>query len=73
MYYNYHVFCCAFGLMLLPWIIYVSNNSYAYSELKCISYLNACGLYNACKSYVKSGITIWNQSQGFDTEPRWAN
>jgi hypothetical protein len=52
-YFNNHVFCCAFGLMLFPWIIYVSNNSYAYFELKCISFLNACGLYNSCMSYVK--------------------
>jgi hypothetical protein len=49
------------GLMLFPWIIYVSNKSYAYFELKCISCLNACGLYNACMSYVKSGATIWYQ------------
>jgi hypothetical protein len=60
-YYKYHVFCCAFGLMLFPWITYVSNNSYAYSKLKCISCLNACGLYNAYMSYVKSGATIWCQ------------
>jgi hypothetical protein len=39
--------------MLFPWIIYVSNNYYSYSELKCVSCLNACGLYNACMSYVK--------------------
>jgi hypothetical protein len=52
-YYNYHVFYYAVGLMLFPWIIYVSNNYYAYSELKCISSLNACGLYNASMSYVK--------------------
>jgi hypothetical protein len=39
--------------MLIPWIIYVSNNSYVYSELKCISFLNACGLYNAYVGYVK--------------------
>jgi hypothetical protein len=36
-YYNYHAFRCAFGLMYLPWIIYVKNDSYAYSELNCIS------------------------------------
>jgi hypothetical protein len=54
--------------MLIPWIIYVSNNSYAYSELKCISFLNACGLYNACVSYVKSGVRIWYQSDTTQSE-----
>jgi hypothetical protein len=48
-------------------------NFCAYSEFKYISCLNACGLYNACMCYVKSGATIWYQSQGFDTEPRWAS
>jgi hypothetical protein len=43
-YYNYHAFCCAFGLMYLPWIIYVRNDSYAYSELKCISLLKCMRL-----------------------------
>jgi hypothetical protein len=38
-YYNDHAFCCAFGLMYFPWIIYVKNDSYAYSGLKCISLL----------------------------------
>jgi hypothetical protein len=42
--------------MLLPWIIYVSNNSYAYSEFKRISCLNSCGLYNACMSYEKAAL-----------------
>jgi hypothetical protein len=51
--------------------------------------LNACGLYNACMSYVKGVYKLvtendkslgnkkvcynWYQSQGFDTEPRWAS
>ena len=32
--YIYHVFCCAYELMLKPLIIYNSSNSYGYSEFK---------------------------------------
>jgi hypothetical protein len=43
-YYNDHALCYAFGLMYLPWIIYVKNDSYAYSELNCISFLKCMRL-----------------------------
>ena len=33
--------------------------------------LNACGLYNACMSYVKSIVTIWYQSPG-DGPVEWS-
>jgi hypothetical protein len=36
--YIYHVFCCAYKVMLNPLIIYNSSNSYGYSEFKCVSF-----------------------------------
>jgi hypothetical protein len=46
----------------------------------CFICLNACcfiiqsGCYISAKFVNrKSGVTVWYQSQGFDTEPRWAS
>jgi hypothetical protein len=42
----YHVFCCADELLLMPGNIYVSSNSYTYSEFKCVSLLKCMLFYN---------------------------